>query len=292
MPSDILGFITKLVALKQFSILISQPFWIILIVPRLENLIFDSIFSCPFKDWEVSEGHRNVFKHIPTIMDISVILDRFWFMIDLASNKKFLIVEYILEKKEFTQYQIKKDLKTGMSVVNETVGFLLEKDVIKKTEKNYVLSDPEGLIELAAFFRNMEKLKIAEISTSLEKLETIKLVPPEVVFCLETALEKYSNYYKSNRVSFYADEKTAKELQKKLAYKPGNAIVIEVYKEKPIISKTDAGMSNWEKLGIKNAEKLKFTTKIRTIIDLYSAKKGNAAEKLVEYLWGKKKLPA
>ncbi|MBI4044149.1 MAG: hypothetical protein HY392_00395 [Candidatus Diapherotrites archaeon] len=213
-------------------------------------------------------------------------------MIDLASNKKFLIVEYILEKKTFTQYQVKKDLKTGMSVVNDTVEFLLEKDVIKKTEKNYVLTDPEGLIELAAFFRNMEKLKIKEISTSLEKIEAIQLVPENVVFCLETALEKYSNYYKSNRVSFYADEKTAKELEKKLAYKPGNTTIIAVYTEKPVITKTEAGMSNWKKLGIKNAEKLKFTTAIRTIIDLYSAKKGNAAEKLVEYLWGKKKLSA
>ena len=210
-------------------------------------------------------------------------------MIDLASNKKFLIVEYILGKKTFTQYQVKKDLKTGMSVVNDTVELLLEKGVIKKTEKNYVLTDPEGLIELIAFFRNMEKLKIAEMSTSIEKIEAIKLVPQDVVFCLETALEKYSNYYKSNRVSFYADEKTAKELEKKLVYKPGNATVIAVYKEKPVISKTEAGMSGWKKLGVKNAEKLKFTTAIRTIIDLYSDKKGNAAEKLVEYLWGKHK---
>ena len=213
-------------------------------------------------------------------------------MIDLASNKKFLIVEYILEKKVFTQYQVKKDLKTGMSVVNGAVALLLEKGVIKKTEKNYVLTDPEGLIGLIAFFRNMEKQKIAEISTSLEKIEAIKLVPANVVFCLETALEKYSNYYKSNRVSFYADEKTSKELEKKLAYKPGNATIIGVYKEKPVISKTEEGMGDWKKLGVKNAQKLKFTTAIRTIIDLYSAKKGNAAEKLVEYLWGKKKLPA
>lgn len=213
-------------------------------------------------------------------------------MIDLASNKKFLLVEYILEKKSFTQYQAKKDLKTGMSIINQTTKFLLEKGVIKKTEKNYELTDPEGLIELIAFFRNMGKQKIIEIGTSLEKTEAIKLVPQNAIFCLETALEKYSNYYKSNRVCFYADEKTAKELEKKLAYKPGNKTVVAVYKEKPTLSKTEIGMSDWKKLGIKNAGNLKFTTAIRTIIDLYSDKKGNAAEKLVEYLWEKQKLPA
>lgn len=222
-------------------------------------------------------------------MDISIILGRCCVLIDLASNKKFLIVEYILEKKSFTQYQVKKDLKTGMSVVNHTVEFLLEKGVIKKGEKNYVLTDPEGLIELIAFFRNMKKLKIIEIGTSLEKVEAIKLIPKNAIFCLETALEKYSNYYKSNRVSFYSDEKTAEELEKKLAYKPGNTTVVEVYLEKPVISKTELGMSDWKKLGVRNAGKLKFTTRIRTIIDLYSAKRGNAAEKLVDYLWKKKK---
>lgn len=196
-------------------------------------------------------------------------------MIDLASNKKIGIVEYLLEKKEFTQYLVKKDLKLGMSIVNQTFKFLLEKDIIKKENQKYALKDPVGLIELVAFFRNMEKIKIVEIGTSLEKNEVLELLPQKTVLCLEIALEKYSNYYVSNRVCFYSDEKTASEIKKKLFYKPGNKTVVIAYSEKPKLFKT-------ETFG-----KHEVTTKIRTIIDLFSDKRGNAAEMLVKHLWGK-----
>ncbi len=196
-------------------------------------------------------------------------------MINLASKQKFALVEYLLEKKEFTQYRAKKDLKLGMSTVNLTFQFLLEKELIKKNNGKYVLTNPVDLVELVAFFHEMKKLKLGELSTSLPKTAVLKLLPDSVVFCLETALEQYSNYYKSNNVFFYSNEKTFKEIQKKLAYKPGNITILVSYKQKPMLSVI-------EKKG-----NLKFTGKIRTIIDLYSDKKGNAADKLVECLWPK-----
>ncbi|MFH1256011.1 MAG: hypothetical protein V1494_01830 [Candidatus Diapherotrites archaeon] len=196
-------------------------------------------------------------------------------MIDLASDKKMRIVEFLLEKKEFTQYGVKKELRLGMSIVNQTFSFLLDKGVIGKPGKKYALKDPVGLIELTAFFRSMEKLKIMEISTSLEKKDVLKILPDKSILCLEIALEKYSNYYVSNRICFYADGETADKFKKKLSFKPGNKTVVIAYREKP------------KALQIETFGKHKFTARIRTIIDLFSDKKGNAAEALVRQLWGK-----
>jgi len=196
-------------------------------------------------------------------------------LIDLASDRKMRIVEFLLEKKEFTQYGVKKELKLGMSVVNQSFGFLLDKGIIGKSGKKYALKDAVGLVELTAFFRNMEKLKIMELSTSLEKKDVLKILPDKAILCMETALEKYSNYYVSNRICFYSDMKTAAELRKKISFKPGNKTVVIAYREKPKVFKTET------------SGKHRQTGRIRTIIDLFSDKKGNAAEGLVKQLWGK-----
>ncbi len=208
-------------------------------------------------------------------------------MIDLASNKKLIIIEYLFDKGLFTQYKVKKDLGLGMKIVNQTFNYLLEKNIIQKYENNYKLVNHLGLIEIVSVFRNMNQLKLVEVSTSLEKEEVVKILPNNVVFCLETALSKYSNYYKSNKISFYAGEKISSEIEKKLFYKPGNKTIVAVYKEKPLVFKTEKGFpSSWKFKG-KKFNEFKFTSKIRTILDLYSDQKGNACKALIKQLWGK-----
>ncbi|MFH0714235.1 MAG: hypothetical protein V1847_00425 [Candidatus Diapherotrites archaeon] len=198
---------------------------------------------------------------------------------DLASAKKMVIVHYLLEKGASSQYQAKKNLKLGMSTVNQTFNFLEEKEVLKKENGKYVVVEPVSLLELVAFFRNMNSLKVLEVSTSLEKEQVLKLLPKTVVFCLETALEQYSNYYKSNKVCFYAGEKASSALKPKLAVFPGTKTQVVAFKQKPKF------LSNQI---FKDKAGLRFTEKIQTVIDLYCDKKGNEAEALVNALWGKK----
>lgn len=191
-------------------------------------------------------------------------------MLNLASEKKLLIIEYILEKKEFTQYGIKKALNLGMFIVNTTVNFLLDKQVIEKKEKKYVLLDAVSLLELIAFFKKMADYKIVELNISLNKEELLKLIPKEAVFCMDSALSQYSNYYKSNKVCVYVNESVAKQLKEKLKYSSGNKTVLDIYKN---------GQDKFVMIKGK-----KYTSKIKTIIDMYCDKRGNAAESLVKRL--------
>lgn len=191
-------------------------------------------------------------------------------MINLASNKKLLIIEYILEKKEFTQYKIKQDLVLGASTVNQTINFLLEKEVIEQKDKKYVLVDVETLLELVAFFKNMKNSLLEQIETNLSKNELIKLIPKDAIYCLDSALEQYTNYYKTNKTCIYASEEQAKEIRNKLKLNKGNKTILYIYK--------------LDLIKLNQIKGLKYTTKIKTIIDMYCDKRGNSVETLLKKL--------
>ena len=81
-------------------------------------------------------------------------------MLDLASAKKMAIVHYLLGKGASTQYRAKKELKLGMSIVNQTFNFLAEKEVLKKEGGKYVVAGHVSLLELVAFFSQHEFAEI------------------------------------------------------------------------------------------------------------------------------------
>jgi hypothetical protein len=191
-------------------------------------------------------------------------------MINLASDKKLLIIEYILENKEFTQYKIKQDIGLGGSTVNQTINFLLEKEVVQQKDKKYVLLDAESLLELVAFFKNMKDYKIEDIQISLDKKELYKYIPKDAIYCMDSALEQYTNYYKTNKVCIYISEEQAKKIKDKLKLNMGNKTILNIYK-----------------LGLINSIKIKglnYTSKIKTIIDMYCDKRGNSVETLLKKL--------
>lgn len=206
-------------------------------------------------------------------MDISIKMDRCMAMVDLAAEKTFKVVEYILEKKQFTQYSAKKELKVGMSTVNNLFSYLLEKGFIEKKEDKYVLTDPVSLIESVSFFRSMKDCLILEFSTSLEKTELEKKLPIDAVFCMESALAQYSNYYKTNVVSIYLPKNKLGELKKMLGVGFGNTSILKVFEPKLAVTKT-----------VKLNGKL-YTPQARTLIDLACDKKGAMGDKLIEHLF-------
>ncbi len=196
-------------------------------------------------------------------------------MVNLASKQTFKVVEFVLEKKEFTQYAVKKELKLAMGTVNNCFGFLLEKGFIQKKEKKYALVDTVGLIEAVSFFRSMKDSLLFEYSSSYSKEDLVKLLPNSAVFCLESALQQYSNYYTTNIVSVYLSKKDAESLKKKLGIGFGNKTVLKVFEPKPLVSKT-----------IEKNGKL-FTAIVRTVIDLACDKKGAMADSLIKNVWAK-----
>lgn len=185
-------------------------------------------------------------------------------LINIVSKKRFQILEKIIEKKEFTQYEIKKELKFGMSIVNDTVQMLIEKEFIETKNNKYFLKDEKGLLELIAFLKPTKILAI--IKTSIPKKEAIKRI--DAIICMETALEQYTNYYKSNRLAIYANKTQLTKIKKQF-FVPGNETEIAIFEDEPKLTKKEI-----------ISDKIKYTNKIRTIIDLYRDNKAFLADKI------------
>ncbi|MBI4141978.1 hypothetical protein HY484_03580 [Candidatus Woesearchaeota archaeon] len=197
-------------------------------------------------------------------------------MVNLASPKTFAFIEYVLERKKFTQYRASKDLKgISFGLINKITNWLLEKQFMARTHKEYVLKDPAGIVSAMAIYRDMNSLKVFEAKTSLTKPELFGIISKNGVFCLDTALNQYTNYYKSDRVCAYTSKNKVAEIKKKLLFKPGNNSTVCLYEEKP-------------KAKTKTIKNKKYTDKIRTTIDLACDGKAFAAETLFNQLWGKK----
>lgn len=197
-------------------------------------------------------------------------------MVNLASPKTFKIIEYILERKEFTQYRASIDLKdVSFGLINRITNWLISKKFIARKNNKYILKDPAGLISATAIYRDMNSLKLFQANTSLNQKELIKLIPKKAIYCLDSALKQWTNYYKSNRVCIYLPEKEIQPIKKKLEFKPGNNSILCIYREHP-------------KTREKTIKGKNYTTKIRTIIDLACDERIFTTETLFNEIWGKK----
>lgn len=196
-------------------------------------------------------------------------------MVNLAAPKTLEFIEFILEQKTFTQYRAKKELGLSMALVNQVTRYLLARNLItrQKSERQYALRDAAGLITSISLFRNMQDIQLLEVGASLEKEEAMKLFSPDTVFCLDTALANYTNWWRSNRVCAYINKSEAEEIREKLFYQPGDKTLVRLFKEKPPVKPVEI-------------QGKKFTPQTRTIVDLTCDNQINAAEPLFERLWG------
>jgi hypothetical protein len=96
------------------------------------------------------------------------------------------------------------------------------------------------------------------------------LVNEGAILCLESALEEYSQYYRSERVCVY--HTNPDKLLKKILGLEGGIIQINIY---------------YPDISLKNdVEKWRRTTKFRTVIDLACDGRIYAAKDLLKSLWG------
>ncbi len=219
-------------------------------------------------------------KGISLYSDISLSSDRVDVggdgMVNLSSPKTFEIIEYILEKKQFTQYRASKELKgISFGLINKVSNWLLGKRLIARRESKYFLSDPAGIISAISIYRDMKQLKILEADTSLTKAQLMQLIPKSAVFCLDSALGLWSSYYKSGRVCAYLGQKEADAIKKRLLFKPGNASTLCIYMEKPLVKQK------------KEAKGRFYTGRVRAVVDMFCDDRAFAAEMLYKELWGK-----
>lgn len=195
------------------------------------------------------------------------------FGMKLTSKKTYGVIYHILGNREFTQLHTSKALGVSFGLVNKVVQWLVKRRFAEKRGNRYYLADPSGLVALFALDRDMNSLLLKKIAVNVSKEKVLRKMPKNCVLCLESALEKYSSYYRSNRVCVYAPtKKEAKEIDCLFQAHVGGHVEVWVFK--PDFEPETAKASGKQ-----------VTTRLRTLIDLVCDNKTFYAKDLFRQLW-------
>jgi hypothetical protein len=159
--------------------------------------------------------------------------------------------------------------KTGVSIgrVNQVVSWLLDRGYVERIRGGYRLASAVSLLNLLANFRTMGK--IVSLDIDAPRKEILKfLSEKKAVFCLTSALQHYDTYFRDPSICIYPlDEKIIDELKK---FREGN-LRINIYKPDLVLEEN-----------IVTGDSARYTSKVRTIIDLFCDNKAYAAERLIK----------
>ena len=188
---------------------------------------------------------------------------------NITSKVTYKIIRDILLSKEFTQIEIKNRTGCSKGQISKVVNWLITRKFVEKRDRNYYLIDPTALISVFPLFRNMNELLVYRLPLRGEKEKILENLPNGSILCLDSALDRYSRYFRSSRICIYHEKP---ELIKNI-FEPysGGIIDLEVYRPD---------------MDLKEDVKNGLTTKLRTVIDMTCDGKTYAAKDLFEQLWG------
>ena len=177
--------------------------------------------------------------------------------------KTYRIMLAALANPKFSQRGLWKICNQSLSIgqVNKVINELHTKGFVEKLwgkgKGNYVLADPVGLLRYIALFRQMGELKAFTShvdATHEDVFETLKRMG--VVFCLGTAQELYTPYYRPDRTSFYSAN--LKEIKSFLETARRGNLRLDCYS----VGKDEELLNN--KMFSNNRREASLTTKIQT----------------------------
>ena len=188
---------------------------------------------------------------------------------NITLKTTYKIIKYILLSKEFTQTEIHRETKCSLGRINEVVYWLITRKFVEKVDSKYHSVDPAGIISLFPLFRNMNELLVYRLPLRNEEEKILENLPKGSILCLDSALDRYSRYYRSNRICIYHEKP---ELVKN-TFEPysGGIIDLEVYPPD---------------MDLKEDVENGLTSKLRTVIDMTCDGKTYVAKDLFEQLWG------
>ncbi len=195
-------------------------------------------------------------------------------MLRVASGKTYGIIKALLLKKNFRQRELARELKASPARVNEVVQWLIKNNLVEKYKNRHEVLNPIGIIKLFAYSRRMDEIKQFGIDVK-EDRETLfdYLKKRKVVFCLTSALQEYSAYFRDPSINFYATD--FEKIRDELKRLPQGITRINVYKP-------DASLES----DTVKKDGILLTSELRTVIDLFCDNKAYAAKELIEKLWG------
>lgn len=188
---------------------------------------------------------------------------------NITLKTTYKIIKYVLLSKEFTQTEIHRETKCSLGRINEVVYWLITRKFVEKVDSKYHLADPAGILSVFPLFRNMNELLVCRLPLRGEKEKILENLPKGSILCLDSALDRYSRYFRSSRICIYHEKP---ELIKNL-FEPysGGIIDLEVYHPD---------------MDLKEDVENGLTSKLRTVIDITCDGKTYVAKDLFEELWG------
>lgn len=229
------------------------------------------------------ESNRKQFYYYRFFLKLSVFTDTFKFVLfpykymKLTSKQTFKVIAFILRNPVFTQTQVFKATKISWGRMNEVVQWLVNKNFVERKSKEYELTDPAGLIALFPLYRDMDSLLLKKLSLRLSRKQIMNKLPKNTLLCLDSALEFYSSYWRSNRVCVYAEENSRQFKQILKDFQPfrgGNTLLL--------VFKPDTKLTSMKIKGFR------VTDRLSTLIDLVCDNKSHYAKDLYKQLWGLK----
>jgi len=149
---------------------------------------------------------------------------------------------------------------------------------------NYMLVDPVGLLRYISMFRSMNDLRLFTLSLNASEERIIKeLSRKGAIFCLGTAQERYTPYYRPDEVSFYSQNPERLYSFLKTARK--GLMKVSCYRIDYVRStrNTKAVLDSFFALRSGNA---RLTSKVQTVVDMFCDGKGVYTKPLLKGLWG------
>lgn len=195
-------------------------------------------------------------------------------MLRVTSKKTYSTIKAMLLEKQFKQRELARRLKVSPARVNEVVQWLVKNNLAEKYKTRHEVLNPIGIVKLFTYSRRMNDLKQFSIDMKVDRAKLMSyLKKHKVVFCLTSALQEYSAYFRDPSINFYARdfEKIRDELRKL----PQGMVRINVYRPDVFLESDTV-----EKGG------MLLTSELRTVIDLFCDNKAYAAKELIEKLWG------
>ena len=197
----------------------------------------------------------------------------------------YRVLRYILAHPDEALVQREIQRQTGVSLgqVNKVVNWLVSRGYLNKNKNNgfgrgvkvpknsVELVNPGGLITLFGLYRRMEDLLLGSFKVRGEiDGATDYLKGKGAVFCLDTALDQYSSYFRSPGLFCYIPESKVETITQDLKAASGGALPLELYRDDMANEKDIEGH---------------YTIKIRTIIDLTCANRFYTTRTLLKDLW-------
>ncbi|MFQ5839019.1 MAG: hypothetical protein ACE5HJ_09625 [Thermoplasmata archaeon] len=230
---------------------------------------------------------------------------------DPTAPKTYLILLNALARREFSQRELARDLQFSVGHINRVVRWLEENHFVERglgrnrnlpgrTREVYSLVNPTGMLRAVSLFRPMRQLRRFSLTLDSRKEKVISdLARRQIVFCLGTALERFSEFYRPDEISFYAlaehDSDSPEAVRRDLSAWGEGITRVSCYalesrlhgrrREEP--AKAVELFDYLESAGfLERSGSGLFTTKVQTVIDLFCDGKAFATRDLLRELWG------